>query len=151
MIISNLAGSNFNAGATVKLTNAGESITATNVVVTSTQITCDFDLSYRKAGKWSVNVTNTNGAEGSLANAFTILNRDPMPSWVSANGCWTATDGDYSLVMWNATATGSWTVPTGVNTLQYLVVAGGGGGGNASDRTGGGGGAGGYLNGTGFP
>jgi hypothetical protein len=41
----------------------------------------------------------------------------------------------------------SWTVPTGVTSIEYLVVAGGGGGsgGDNSDGGGGGGGAGGYI------
>lgn len=43
--------------------------------------------------------------------------------------------------------TTTWTVPAGVTSVQYLVVAGGGGG--AASR-GGGGGAGGFLTGTGF-
>ena len=45
---------------------------------------------------------------------------------------------------------GTWTVPSGVTQIQYLVVAGGGGGagGQASEHGGGGGGAGGVLAGT---
>ena len=44
-------------------------------------------------------------------------------------------------------ASGSWTAPTGVTSVDYLVVAGGGGGGCAA---GGGGGAGGFRIGTGI-
>jgi hypothetical protein len=44
-------------------------------------------------------------------------------------------------------ADGSWTCPTGITEVEYLVVAGGGGGGS---NVGGGGGAGGYRAGTGF-
>ena len=44
------------------------------------------------------------------------------------------------------TASGTWTAPTGVTQVEYLVVAGGGGGGMA----GGGGGAGGLLTATGL-
>jgi len=43
------------------------------------------------------------------------------------------------------TASGSWTAPTKVTSVSYLVVAGGGGGGGSN---GGGGGAGGYRTGT---
>jgi hypothetical protein len=43
-------------------------------------------------------------------------------------------------------ADGTWTCPTGVTEVEYLVVAGGGGGGRAF---GGGGGAGGFRTGTG--
>ena len=46
------------------------------------------------------------------------------------------------------TGSQTWTPPSGVTQVDYLVVAGGGGG--ALDRAGGGG-AGGYLSGTGFP
>ena len=66
-------------------------------------------------------------------------------TWTSANGCWTATNGANTLVMWNSTGISSYTIPTGVSSVWYLVVAGGAGGGLAS---GGGGGAGGLLNGT---
>jgi len=68
-------------------------------------------------------------------------------TWTSASGCWTATDGAYSLVKWNATGTSTWITPGGVSSVEYLVVGGGGGG--AGDNAGGGG-AGGFKNGTGF-
>ena len=45
------------------------------------------------------------------------------------------------------TASGSWTCPEGVTSVEYLVVAGGASGGGTS---GGGGGAGGFRTGTGF-
>lgn len=47
------------------------------------------------------------------------------------------------------TGSSTWTVPTGVSTIDYLVVAGGGGGSELNG--GGGGGAGGYLAGTSYP
>ena len=57
-----------------------------------------------------------------------------------------------SLVIQSFTASGSWTCPTGVTEVEYLVVAGGGSGGdNTSPGTGnGGGGAGGFRTGTGL-
>jgi len=50
-------------------------------------------------------------------------------------------------------ASGSWTVPPGVTSVDYLVVAGGGGGGGGAPLGyhGGGGGAGGFRTGTAFP
>ena len=66
-------------------------------------------------------------------------------TWTSAGGCWTATDGAYTIVMWNATGTSSWTPPSGVTSVEYLVVAGGGG---AQTGNVGGAGAGGYLEGS---
>jgi hypothetical protein len=47
-------------------------------------------------------------------------------------------------------ATSSWTCPTGVTEVEYLVVAGGGGGGWLAAQNGGGGGAGGFRTATGF-
>ena len=73
--ITNLAGTNFQAGATVKLTRSGQSdIPATNVtVVNASQITCDFDLTGAAAGLWNVVVTNPDAQSGMLANGFTVL------------------------------------------------------------------------------
>jgi len=51
-----------------------------------------------------------------------------------------------TTVIQSFTATSSWTCPTGVTEVEYLVVAGGGGGG----ASGGGGGAGGFRTGTGL-
>ena len=48
-------------------------------------------------------------------------------TWTSASGCWTATYGAYTIVMWNATGTTTWTPPTGVTKVEYLVVGAGGG------------------------
>ena len=47
-----------------------------------------------------------------------------------------------------ATGTTSWTIPTGVTSVDYLVVAGGGGGGGSNSWQCAGGGAGGYRTGT---
>ena len=57
----------------------------------------------------------------------------------------------YTIVIRATVGTTSWTAPTGVTSVEYLVVAGGGGGGNSPDRTGGGGGAGGVLSSTTYP
>jgi len=69
------------------------------------------------------------------------------PTWVAYNGHWidNTTNATYTVEMWNATGTTSWPVPTGVTSIEYLVVAGGASGGSCS---GGGGGAGGVLAGT---
>lgn len=57
--------------------------------------------------------------------------------------------GDCVIEFKNVGST-TWTVPAGITSITYLVVAGGGGGagGQASEHGGGGGGAGGFLNGT---
>jgi hypothetical protein len=72
--ITNLAGTYFLSGATVKLNRTGYAdIAGTGVTVVSpTQITCTFDLTNKKAGLWNVVVTNYDGQYGLLANAFTI-------------------------------------------------------------------------------
>jgi uncharacterized repeat protein (TIGR01451 family) len=72
--ITNLVGTNFQSGATVKLTKSGESdINATNVNVASdTQITCDLDLTGATAGQWNVVVTNPDAQSGTLSNGFTV-------------------------------------------------------------------------------
>jgi hypothetical protein len=72
--ITNLAGSNFQTGATVKLTRSGQSdINATNVVwVSASQIACDLDLTGAATGQWNVVVTNPDPQSGTLSNGFTV-------------------------------------------------------------------------------
>jgi hypothetical protein len=72
--ITNLAGTGFLAGATVKLKRTGCSdITATGVsVVSSTKITCSLDLTGKKTGLWDVVVTNTDSQSGTLAKGFGV-------------------------------------------------------------------------------
>lgn len=72
--ITNLAGSNFQPGATVKLAKSGQAdINATSVVVVnSSQITCDFNLAGAATGAWNVVVTNPDMQSGTLANGFTV-------------------------------------------------------------------------------
>jgi len=69
-------------------------------------------------------------------------------TWTSASGCWTATDGTDSLVMWNASGSSSYTIPADIVSVKYLIVAGGGGGGGGD---GGGGGGGGLLTNPSYP
>jgi len=80
--ITNLGGSNFLSGATVKLTRTGYSdIIATGVaVVSSTQITCTFDLNGAAAGQWNVVVTNPDAQSGTLTNGFTVNSLAPTLS-----------------------------------------------------------------------
>ncbi len=72
--ITDLAGTGFLSGATVKLEKAGETdIIATNVtVVSSTQITCTFVLTGAASGAWDVLVTNTDTTSGRLIDGFTV-------------------------------------------------------------------------------
>jgi C1A family cysteine protease len=72
--ITNLAGANFQSGATVKLTKSGQpDISGTSVnVVGDSQITCDFDLNGAATGKWNVVVANPDAQSGTLPNGFTV-------------------------------------------------------------------------------
>ena len=73
--ITNLAGTGFQNGATVRLTRSGSAdLYATNVVVvSSTKITCQFAIpSTAATGSWNVVVTNPNGQSGTLPNGFTV-------------------------------------------------------------------------------
>lgn|GEM_PF-1259623 len=72
--ITNLAGTNFQSGATVKLTKASQSdINATNVAVASaSQITCDFALTGATTGQWNVVVTNPDMQSGQRPNGFRV-------------------------------------------------------------------------------
>lgn len=72
--ITNLAGSNFRSGATVKLTKTGENdIPGTNVTVVSAEkITCRFDLNGKATGQWDVVVTNDDNQSGTLSAGFKV-------------------------------------------------------------------------------
>jgi PKD repeat protein len=78
--ITNLAGSNFLANATVNLTKNGQTtITATDVdVVSSSQITCEFNITYAAPGDWNVIVTNYDGNSDDLPNGFSIRYPEPV-------------------------------------------------------------------------
>ena len=77
--ITNLAGTKFQTGATVKLTKSGKpDINGTSVnVVSETQITCQFDLAGAAIGAWSVVVTNPDTKSGRLANGFVVTGGTP--------------------------------------------------------------------------
>jgi parallel beta-helix repeat protein len=75
LAITNLAGTRFQSGATVRFTRTGYSdIAATSVLVpASTKITCQLALpSTMATGAWNVVVTNPNGLSGTLPNGFTV-------------------------------------------------------------------------------
>lgn len=79
--ITDLAGSGFQAGATVKLSRGGDppDIVATSVqVVNASKITCVFDLSVAPGVyTWDVVVTNPDSKSATLPNAFRITKPDP--------------------------------------------------------------------------
>jgi len=89
-----------------------------------------------------------------ILGIFLLVGTASAVTWTDAGGCWTATDGSDILVMFNSTGTKYFTIPSGVTSIKYLVVAGAGGGGGSPDwgAKSGGGGAGGFLNNTtGYP
>jgi parallel beta-helix repeat protein len=77
--VTDLAGTNFASGASVKLTREGQPvIEATDVTVVSPErITCTIDLTGASAGAWNVIVTNPDGGSGSLGGGFTV---DSLPA-----------------------------------------------------------------------
>ncbi|MFO0971964.1 MAG: S8 family serine peptidase [Phycisphaerae bacterium] len=73
--ITNLAGSNFQSGATVRLdpNGDGSTINATGVnVVNANQITCSFNLAGAYAGTYDVVVTNPDTQSATLAAGFSV-------------------------------------------------------------------------------
>jgi len=86
--ITNLAGTGFLSGATVRLNRTDSTaIPATNVVmVSATQITCDFNLpAGSTVGMWDVIVTNPDMQSGALEDGFTILAAGPAVTAISPN------------------------------------------------------------------
>ncbi len=99
-----LNGSGFLPGASVRLTRAGSSdIAATNVgVVSSTEMTCDFDLTGAATGTWNLAFENPDGA------------------WNSLHGCFFA--GAMSGTGWGENGSGQCNVPAG---NDYVAIAAG--------------------------
>jgi len=85
--VTNLAGSGFIAGATVKLTKSGQSdIIASGVTVVSTsKITCSLDLTGKTTGTWNVVVTNPDSQYSTLTNGFTINYPAPTVTSITPN------------------------------------------------------------------
>jgi hypothetical protein len=73
--ITDLAGENFQPGATVRLARPGQpDIQASTVQVANPrQIVCDFDLRGATTGAWDVVVTNPDGRSGTLPAGYTVL------------------------------------------------------------------------------
>jgi len=77
--ITGVTGTNFRNGATIRLLKSGQpDITGSSVVfVSSTSLTCTFDLTGVATGIWNVVVTNPCGASGTLTGGFTVT--EPAP------------------------------------------------------------------------
>jgi hypothetical protein len=74
--ITDLAGTDFVSGATVKLTKDGTDISATDIVTIPTKITCTFDLTGAATGSWDVVVTNPDSQSGTLTDGFAVMPTD---------------------------------------------------------------------------
>ncbi|MFH1149364.1 MAG: hypothetical protein V1748_02700 [Actinomycetota bacterium] len=88
--ITSLKGTGFRAGAGVKLTRSGHAtITASSVaVVSSTEITCRFNLAGAAVGVWNVLVSNVDGQSATKSSAFNVT-QTPVttyPDWYLAEG-----------------------------------------------------------------
>ena len=83
--VTNLAGTGFINGATVKLNRAGQAdIEATSVVtVSSTQITCILPITGAATGYWNITVTNPDFQTGTLPNGF-MVTASPLPDFTSS-------------------------------------------------------------------
>lgn len=79
--VSDVSGSGFVSGASVKLKRAGcADIDASSVTVVSpARITCSFDLAGKQVGLWDVVVTNPDGRSGTLARGFGIGLASDLP------------------------------------------------------------------------
>ncbi|WP_250987966.1 PKD domain-containing protein [Methanoculleus oceani] len=107
--ITDLSGTGFIDGATVKLTRAGEAeIVATDVsVVSSTQITCTLDLTGAAVGSWNVVVANPGGQPVTLADGFSVTEAANSPPGVTTVTAPTDPQLPGSLIQ----ATGTFTDP----------------------------------------
>lgn len=112
-IAMTITGSNFRAGATVTMSNGTETINGTGVVITTTQITCNFDMSTRTAGNWTLTVTNTD----LNASSKTFCLQPFVPGVTSIEPPTLMNNATYNLAV-NGT-----NFETGANNYSYVVVS----------------------------
>jgi parallel beta-helix repeat protein len=124
--ITNLAGTNFVSGATVKLTKSGQTdISGGSVAfVSSTKLTCTFPLTGAATGTWNVVVTNPDAQSGTLTNGFTVTAPAAAPT-VSAISPDTGTWGQtLSVTITGTNFTGATAVSFGPGiTVTFTVVS----------------------------
>jgi hypothetical protein len=85
LVSVSITGSNFQSGATVTFTIGGKTVPGEKVVVVSpTQITCDFPIPHQGWAKndlWDVTVANPDGQSATLPACFTVTNKEePTPT-----------------------------------------------------------------------
>jgi len=122
--------------------------------VSSTSYTATFTASASVGGTATITVASgsfSDEAGNTNASAFTA-DVSVTNTSASSGGRVTAQSGgtNYIIEQFTTVGTSSWSVPRGVTSVEYLVVAGGGGGagGHGTAHGGGGGGAGGYRTAT---
>jgi len=82
--ISDLSGSNFRSGATVKLHRRTDRPRRDSVTVVSpARITCDLDITGAATGSWDVTVTNDDASHATLADAFDVQYPPPVLAGMS--------------------------------------------------------------------
>lgn len=104
VFISEINGTNFREGSTVKITKQGEvAIEATNVTVySSNNITCRLDLDEATTGDWNVVITNDDGENGKLENGFRVLSIPTITSITPNN----AVSGNDNVTITDLSGTG---------------------------------------------
>ena len=124
--ITNLAGTNFASGATVKLTKSGQTdISGSSVAfVSSSKLTCTFNLTGAVTGTWNVVVTNhPDEQSGTLTNGFTVTSAT-APTITAINpvsGIWGQT---LSVTITGTNFTGATSVSFGPGITVTYTVAG---------------------------
>ncbi|MFH1652940.1 MAG: hypothetical protein ABIE74_02690 [Pseudomonadota bacterium] len=126
--ITNLAGTNFRAGATAKITKAGEDdINCTSLtVVSATKITCTLFLLVADPGFWDVVVTNDDGQSAMLQDGFEVTKTITNPQiTLKKSGPTEGAVGDTAQYSFWVSNTGDEAL-TGVVLSDPMVLAGNG-------------------------
>lgn len=79
-----ISGTNFREGVSAKLVKTGEAdILGYSInLVSSSSLTCSFNLVNKIAGDWNLIITNTDGQSAALANGFQIRNPNPTVTFM---------------------------------------------------------------------
>jgi len=86
--ITNLAGNNFLPNVTVNLTRGATIIPGENVTrVSSSQITCRFNITFAEPGFYNVTVTNEDGKSKTLTNGFEVRYPRPVVTAIDPSSC----------------------------------------------------------------
>jgi len=119
--ITDLVGSGFQSGASVRLVKSGTSINATSVVlVSSSHMTCAFAIpSDTSSGTWDVVITNPDGQSVTYSNYFTVHGSTSAASTTSTTTTVAGSSFTITSVMASPVATGG---PTGwIGTLTIVT------------------------------